>query len=114
MRTQSPKPQDALTRTQADSRAADDRTAAELLLERFDQLGRRLEEVAMQVAAVGHPGTDIRDRLLSLQESAERLGISKRAFLDLVARRGIRTTRIGRRRLVSERFLDAFIRANTR
>ena len=48
---------------------------------------------------------------LTLVEAAERLRVSKRTVARLIERGRLRTTRIGRRRLVHREELDAFLEA---
>lgn len=50
------------------------------------------------------------DRLIDLDEAAELLGISRRSLATLVHDGEIRSLKIGRRRLIPRRALDAYIR----
>jgi excisionase family DNA binding protein len=50
------------------------------------------------------------DRLLySMEEAAQKLSLSRRFFYDLVLTKQIPSTKLGRRRLVSHRDLEAFV-----
>jgi excisionase family DNA binding protein len=50
--------------------------------------------------------------LLTLDEAADRLRISRRTVERLIAAGRIRTVNIGRRRFVTERELEAFVAAS--
>ena len=50
--------------------------------------------------------------LFTLDEAAERLRVSRRTLERLIAAGRIRTVAIGRRRLVTDRELDAFVAAS--
>ena len=52
--------------------------------------------------------------LLTLKEAADRLRVSRRTVERLIASGRIRPTRIGRRTLVTERELEAYIAAASR
>jgi excisionase family DNA binding protein len=80
------------------------------LTDRLDAAIRELvealrEEVLAEARALqaGPP------RLLSLKQAAEACGVSRSAFYGLVGSGRIRTFKVGRRRLVAESALRAFI-----
>jgi excisionase family DNA binding protein len=50
------------------------------------------------------------DRLLTVNESLDRLNIGRTAFYQLVKAGQLRTVTLGRRRLVAESEIDRFIR----
>jgi excisionase family DNA binding protein len=50
--------------------------------------------------------------LLTLEEVADRLRVSRRTVERLVAAGRVRTVKIGRRRLVTEKEIEAFIAAS--
>jgi excisionase family DNA binding protein len=52
------------------------------------------------------------DRLLSVEEAAERLGLGRSATYGLLAAGRLRSFRVGRRRLVPASAVDAFIEAS--
>jgi excisionase family DNA binding protein len=62
-------------------------------------------EVAVQAAAQqGAP-----DRLLSVDEAAEHLGISRSLAYQLIAKGQLHTLKVGRRRLIPSSAVDAYI-----
>lgn len=52
-------------------------------------------------------------RLLDIDESADRMGVTPRMIRRLVTEQRIEVTRIGRHIRISETAIDAFIRAGT-
>lgn len=86
----------------------------------MDEIRLRLAAIEEQLATIEmmlHQALSqqaVQDRLLSMDEAAEMLGISRRTLHDRIELGELRATRIGRRRMLSLRQLDAYIRSKTK
>ena len=83
---------------------------ASLLAPEFVEALTQLVDERVELALVGR-AVDGGSPWLTLAEAAERLRVSERTITRMVGAGRIRTTTLGRRRLVRRDDLDAFLRA---
>jgi excisionase family DNA binding protein len=76
-----------------------------------DALRPIVAQLVEEALAARRVGPDAPDRLLSVEEASELLGIGRTACYELIARGKLRSVKVGRRRLVAASDLAAYIEA---